>query len=172
MAMIASAHVAAGAVVGMASAYAVKHRFARLALATGMAVVVHFLMDAIPHSDYAALPRPIVLVVATCEILAASAIAWCVLRTRLTSDWPVYMSAGLLGSLLPDIKFAAPLLLPGHVARLVEQFGDRLHEPFHASASSLAAGMAAQFFCTALLLALLTLFPRTPGHRASSPRTP
>jgi len=102
MSMIASAHVAAGAVVGMASAYSVKPRFARLTLAIGMAIVAHLLLDAIPHSDYTSLPRPTVLLVATSEILAASAIAGCILRTRLTHDWPEYLSAGLFGSLLPD----------------------------------------------------------------------
>lgn len=168
--MIASAHIAAGFVAGMAGAYATRNRVLRLAAAFTLAFVLHFQLDAIPHSDYAGLPRSALGVVASLEVAAVCAIGMYILRRRLLLHWPEFLFAGLSGSVLPDARFLAPIVLSDRNARLVEYYGNRLHEGLHAGTTSLALGLAAELVSTILLLACLYAFPRTE-YRLGRPIT-
>jgi hypothetical protein len=159
--MIASAHFAAGTVVGMASAHFARSRFAQVAIAFGTGVAVHLLMDAVPHSDYELLPTQYVPFVIVGEGLVVLVFAFMALRNRVKSGWRPAIVAGVLGSALPDAKFIAPYLLPTSVAGLIREYGNRLHEPFHASAAPALLGMVTQVSCTILLLGTLALFPRS-----------
>jgi len=157
--MIASAHFAAGVVIGLASAHVVRSRSAGAAVAFGTAAVVHFLMDAVPHSDYGSLARSNLPFMVGGEAILVGAIAAILLRRRLTLHWRSCVAAGLFGSVLPDAKFVAPFVLSEHNAALVEYYGNRLHDPFHAGATSTLLGMTAQVLCTLILLASLRMFP-------------
>jgi len=159
--MIASAHLAAGIVIGLASDHVARGTFTRISAAFVTGVIVHLLMDAVPHSDYDLFPVSTMWFVIAGEFLAVLIIAAIVLRDRLTPHWLQSVAAGLLGSVLPDAKFIAPFFLPASSARLVESYGNRLHNPFHASANSAVFGMVTQLSCTILLLVVMTAFPRT-----------
>ena len=157
--MIASAHFAAGIVVGLASDRVIRGRFALVAVAFAAAFVVHFLMDAIPHSDYHFFAWRTVPFIIVGEAFLVAVIAALLLRHRATPQWPECIAAGLLGSAIPDAKFIAPFVLSAHNAALVEYYGNRLHHPFHSSADT-AFGMATQVVCAVLLLLALAAFPR------------
>lgn len=159
--MIASAHFAAGIIIGIASDRVVRGRIARVSVAFGAAIVMHFMMDAIPHTDYHFFPPASVPVLVVGETLMVAVIAGWLLRSRLTPHWRECVAAGLIGSALPDVKFIAPYLLSPYNAILVEYYGNKLHRPFHASADYTAFGMATQVICAILLLAMLAAFPRT-----------
>ena len=159
--MIASAHLTAGIVIGLASDHVARRTFTRVSTAFVAGVVVHLLMDAVPHSDYDLFPMSIMWYVIAGEFLAVFVIAAIVLRNRLKPHSLQSIAAGLLGSVLPDAKFIAPFFLPASSARLVEHYGNRLHAPFHATANSAVLGMATQLSCTILLLVMLAAFPRT-----------
>jgi hypothetical protein len=165
--MIASAHFAAGIVVGLSTDHVVHRRFVRVAIAFAAAVVMHLLMDAVPHSDYDLVsPSAIPLLIAG-EVLVVGTIAVVLLRNRLTHHWRSCVAAGLLGSVVPDAKFIAPLILSPHHATLVEYYGNRLHGPFHASPTSPVIGMSTQVLCTLILLASFRAFPHA-GVRPSA----
>ena len=159
--MIASAHFAAGILIGLSSDRLVRGRVARVAVALGAAVVMHFAMDAVPHGDYHFFEPALVPFVVVGEALLVVVIATFLLRNRATPHWRECVAAGLLGSVLPDSKFIAPYLLSPHNAILVEYYGNRVHRPFHASADYTAFGMATQVLCTVLLIAALAALPRT-----------
>jgi hypothetical protein len=158
--MIASAHFAAGIVIGLSSDRVVHGRFARVAAAFAAGVVMHLLMDAVPHSDYDLVSLSAIPLVIACEVVFVGAVALVLLQGRLTPHWRSCVAAGLLGSTLPDVKFIAPFLLSPHNASLVEYYGNRLHGPFHTAATDLAIGMTTQVLCTLILLASLAVLPR------------
>jgi len=159
--MIASAHLAAGIVIGLSTARLVHARFVRVAFAFAAAVVMHLLMDAVPHSDYDLVSRSAIPLLIAGEVVVVGTIAVVLLRNRLTPHWRSCVAAGLLGSVLPDAKFIAPFILSPHYATLVEYYGNQLHGPFHASPTSPAIGMTTQVLCTLFLLASFRAFPPT-----------
>ena len=159
--MIASAHLAAGIVIGLASDHVARGTFTRISAAFVTGVIVHLLMDAVPHSDYDLFPMSTMWFVIAGEFLAVLIIAAIVLRDRLTPHWLQSVAAGLLGSVLPDAKFIAPFFLSTSHAALVETYGNRLHAPFHATANSAVLGMVSQLSFTTLLLVVMAAFPRT-----------
>jgi len=158
--MIASAHLAAGIVIGLSTARLVHARFVRVAFAFAAAVVMHLLMDAVPHSDYDLVSRSVIPLVIAGEIVVVAALAAVLLRNRLMPHWRPCVAAGLFGSAIPDAKFIAPFVLSPHNAMLVEHYGNRLHGPFHSAATAPAIGMTTQVLCTLILLASLAAFPR------------
>ena len=170
--MIASAHIAAGFVAGMASAHATKNRFLRVVAAFTLAFGSHFVLDSIPHSDYAGLPRSAIAAVGLLEVVVSFAIGMYILRHRLLPHWPEFLSAGLFGSALPDAKFIVPIFLSDQNARLVEYYGNRLHEGLHAGPASPAFGLATELVCTILLLACLFALPRTSVWKAPAVTRP
>jgi hypothetical protein len=160
--MIASAHVAAGVVIGVIAARLMRWPAGRIAAAFAASVLVHLEMDAIPHSDYHTLSWTGMLVVVALELNLVGIVAYHLLRHRLPPQGLWSVAAGVFGSALPDAKFMAPLL-PSELARLVQSSGDRLHHAIHAAPTSLAYGMMTQVSCAVLLIAALLLFPRLPA---------
>jgi hypothetical protein len=160
--VIASAHIAAGVVVGMTGARVLRWRPGRVLAALATGVLLHLAMDYIPHADYNDLGGRLLVAVVFLESLVASTIIFFIVRDRVTRDWIPPIVAGLLGSTLPDAKFFAPLILPAEYARLVSEWGERLHYAIHAPPTSSGIGMATQVTAVVLLLALLAAFPRTP----------
>ena len=168
--MIASAHLAAGLVAGVASARNIRPGPARLVVALVAGLATHALLDAIPHSDYDRLPRSSVLLVIMAEAAVVGALAAWWFGGRVTREWRGPIAAGLLGSALPDAKFVALLLFPDQYARTVEYFGDRLHAHFHAAPVAPTTGMVIQVLCAVGLLAtLFMLRPGSPGRRQGAP---
>ena len=152
----------------MVGAHSTRSRAGRVAVALALGALAHVALDAIPHSDYAPLPLSRIVWVALAEILTSCAVIAYVLRHRLMPRWPEYLIAGIGASAAPDAKFVARLLLPSNVAARVAEYGDRLHVPFHAAPpSSPRAGWMAEIVCVAILLALLTRFPRSDSAPAA-----
>ena len=92
--MIASAHLAAGIVIGLASDHVARGTFTRVSTAFAAGVVVHLLMDAVPHSDYDLFPMSTMWFVIAGEFLAVLIITAIVLRDRLTPHWLQSVAAG------------------------------------------------------------------------------
>jgi len=160
--MIASAHIAAGTVAGMAGIYSSGNRIRRSATAFSLGILSHVVLDAIPHSDYGILVPSTIPWVALCETVGICAIAGYILRQRLMPNWPGYLLAGLVGSSIPDAKFVARILLPERIAQSIEYYGDSFHSLFHAGPMSVPLlGFGIEVACTLVLLAILTAFPRT-----------
>lgn len=126
-----------------------------MAFVTGF--VVHVLMDAIPHSDYPGLSRSWVVFVVGVETAIVGAFAAWQLGPRAIALWRGPIVAGLLGSVVPDVKFVALLVLPAQYARTFEVYGDRLHAHFHAAPVAVLPGMTTQLVCTIGLLVTLTM---------------
>jgi hypothetical protein len=160
--VLASAHIAAGAVAGMAASHTSHRSFPRIAAAFCLGLLSHVLMDRVPHGDYAPLAPATVLLVASAEILVSGAVVFGVLRSRVQPRWAEYLIPGLLGACLPDMKFAANVLGPSRVSDTIAAIGDRVHEFFHsAPPDSLPLAWSTEIACALVLFAALTLFPRT-----------
>jgi hypothetical protein len=160
--MIASAHLAAGFVAGMASARITERRGLRVATAFAVGLMSHVVLDSVPHGDYGTLPHSTVAWVVLCEIVGICVIGGLIVRNRLTPHWPEYLAAGLAGAVILDAKFLARLVLPARQAMTVERYGDRIHHLFHAAPMRHpGVGTAIEVATTIVLLAILTLFPRT-----------
>ncbi len=160
--MIASAHVAAGFVAGMLSARLTRNRPARIAIALVLGVLSHVGLDAIPHADYGTMDRHKVAFIAAAEIAVTCLLALLLLRRRLPEHWPEVLIAGILGAVIPDVKFMAGVLLPGPAPHVVQRYGDRFHSYFHAAPSRYSVGMRNQIVAAVLLLASLVSFRRRP----------
>jgi hypothetical protein len=159
-AVIGAAHVAAGAVAGVLASRVAKRPAYAITVALTVAIVAHFLMDAIPHSDYRALSREIRPLVAIIEVvLMSAAIAW-ILRGRLRPGQVQPLVAGVFGGVLPDLKFGA-VVLPEAMEKAVVRFGERIHA-FHAAPpeSALAALLGEIAITVALFLWLIALASR------------
>ena len=158
--MIASAHIAAGFVIGVAATRLMTWPLGRVVGSFGFGVLLHLAMDAVPHADYNELGgMKLVALVLIESAFTFSVIAW-TLRDRMPPGWKAGVLAGLLGSGLPDIKFIAPFLSPDG-QDFVVWVGDQLHTAIHAGPTSLWIGMTTQLTATVVLMAALTLFPRT-----------
>ena len=152
--MIASAHVAAGALAAVVASSLTERRAWRIAAAFALGVVSHYAMDAIPHGDYRPLARSTLLVVAAAETIVVGALAAYLVRRRVTVRWAELFAAGFAGATLPDAKVLAALLLPQEAARTVAEYGDRLHA-LHAPQPSPAVGWTIEIAFTIVLLAVL-----------------
>lgn len=158
--MIASAHVAAGAVAGLAGAHFSGKWVWRGVVAFAFGLVSHLLLDALPHSDYATLSRSTVMWLASLETVGMVALTVHVTR-RLVPHWPWYVLIGIAGGALPDAKFYAPSVLPPDLAGMVVTVTSWMHVPFHApTPRSPAVGLAIELLVTALCLAVLLVAPR------------
>lgn len=162
--MIASAHVVAGLVAGMASARVTDKRIQRIAIAFGFGILSHVVFDAIPHSDYGKLERATVVWITLGEGVGVCLLAAMILRRRVTPHWPEYLFAGLVGSVILDAKFFVRVFLPLNIAASVQRYGDHIHSFFHADRlSHPIVGTAIEIVTTILLLAILSAFPRIPA---------
>jgi len=160
--MNASAHISAGLVAGMVGAHSRVRWIWRVATAFSLGLLSHVVFDAIPHSDYRMFPRSTHLWLALCEIAVVGVIAGFIVRRRLIPGWAGCLFAGLVGSALPDAKFAARAILPESIAQSVARYGDAFHSPFHAGRMSEPwLGLGIEIACAVVLLATLTVFPRS-----------
>lgn len=163
--MIASAHVAAGAVAGLAGAHFSGKWIWRVVAAFAFGLVSHLLLDALPHSDYATLSRSTVMWLASLEAVGMTAVTGYMTR-RLVPHWPWYVLVGVAGGALPDAKFFAPAVLPPELAGKVIAVTQEMHAPFHApTPSSPALGLAVEVMVTVLCLAILLIVPRIARAR-------
>lgn len=158
--MIASAHLVAGVVIGAAGATWLRWKPGRIIATFGLGVLMHLLMDAIPHADYNGLLGPRLVAIVAVESLLILAISFILLRDRVQPGWWPSIAAGVIGSTVPDSKFFAPLLVPGRYGPLVSDAGERLHESIHAAPTSFGVGMTTQISALVLLLLILRMFPR------------
>jgi hypothetical protein len=166
--VIASAHVAAGAVAGLI-AYRLGARPApSLAMAFVIGVGSHVVLDAIPHGDYAPLSSPFRLWVALVETLVTLAVVALIVPRPRSPNVLLPIAAGIAGSILPDAKSIVSLFVPRRVTDLVAEFGDRFHGLFHAPApDSPIVGWSVEIAATVVLL--ITLVALTRVGRARLP---
>jgi hypothetical protein len=162
--MIAAAHVTAGMVGGVA-ALSARGSDWRFATALGLGVLSHVVLDAIPHSDYGSLARETVLTIVSLELLATFTFGWFLLRRPRLPGLRLTLPTALAGAMVPDAKFAGPLL-PAPAAQWLLAVGDRFHAPFHAAPTPVAVGLVAEIVCTLLLLGALTLVLRRQHRMA------
>lgn len=149
--MIATAHVTAGII---ASVVALRARGTglRVAAALGLGVLSHVILDTIPHSDYGQLSRWTILAIVSLELLVTFALAWYLLRPLRLPGLHLTLPAGLAGGMIPDAKFAGQWL-PAPAAAWVRNVGDSFHRFFHVDPTPIGVGLAAEIFCTLLLVA-------------------
>src|SRR5689334_18302717 len=133
--MIASAHVAAGAVVGASAMRLRLPLVVRLAIAAIVGVTLHLAMDAIPHSDYAFLPIGRVPWVGLGEALVACVVVALLARGRLREGGAVTLVVAVSSSMAPDVKFVARVLAPrfeDNITRLTDTIhGWHAIQPLH-----------------------------------------
>ena len=160
--MFASAHIAAGAVAATIGGRLAGSAAGRAAAAFAIGLLSHVALDAVPHADYAPLPRSTIVWVVLCESVAVSALVACIVRRRIARGWLPCLAAGVLGAVLPDAKFGAPFLLSPHAAERVRAYGDAFHDYFHAPRPPTPlVGWVLEIGAALLLLAILTRFPRS-----------
>lgn len=168
--MIASAHVAAGAVAGVAGAQLGGKWPWRLAAAFALGLLSHAVLDALPHSDYASLSRSTILWVASLETVGMSAVAGHITRRRLVPHWPWYLLLGVAGATLPDAKFIAPTVFPREIAEPVVWATMSVHSYFHApDPPSPAFGLVVEVVVTIACLAALVFVPLVRHVRPTVP---
>ena len=169
--MIASAHIAAGLVAGLSTAYLTEKRAARIGIALAMGFLTHVMLDALPHSDYAPLSRQGAMLVASFECLGMIALGVALMRPRVLERWPEYVIPALAGATLPDLKFFARVFLPKKMEITIEYYGNWLHSYFHVAPTPPALGWTVEIICLIALLGLLIAFPRhAPSARPARPR--
>lgn len=161
--MIASAHVMAGLISGVAALPA-RTAGAKVALAFGLGVLTHVVLDAIPHSDYGSLPVSLLLASVAIEITAILTLAWFVLRSRRRPGLALVLPAGLAGAMIPDAKFGR-YFLPERTGSWIRDVGDRFHAPFHAAPTSVAVGLTFEIVCTLALFGVLLMLVRRHDRR-------
>ena len=165
--VIASAHLAAGAVAAVIAVSLGGSSTRRVMTAFVFGVLSHVVLDAIPHSDYLPLPQDRLLAPVLIEALLISLVLAWLLRRSLRAHWPEYL-AGLAGAAIPDAKFLARSPMPDRMAETVRDYGDWFHNYYHAARPTLEVGWATQVGSALILLAILTLLARARG--SSSPR--
>ena len=156
--MIATAHVTAGMIAGVA-ALSARGSGWRFATALGLGVLSHVVLDTIPHSDYGSLSRWAILAIVAVELVATFTFGWYLLRPRRLPGLRVTLLPALAGAMLPDAKFAGQWL-PEPAASWVHDTGDRFHSWFHVAPTPLAVGLSAEITCTLLLIVGLWLMVR------------
>ena len=156
--MIATAHVTAGMIAGVA-ALSARGSGWRFVTALGLGVLSHVILDTIPHSDYGSLSRLAILAIVAVELLVTFTFAWYLLRPRRLPGLRVTLLPALAGAMLPDAKFAAQWL-PEPAASWVHDTGDRFHSWFHVAPTPVGVGLSAEIACTLLLVAGLWLIVR------------
>jgi hypothetical protein len=159
--LIASAHVAAGAVAGLVASRLTDHRLGRIILAFVLGVVSHVVLDGIPHSDYAPLSSPLRLWIAFGETLVTLALVALITLRRRAPNAAEYLLSGIAGSILPDAKSIVALFVTPALTERVATYGNRFHALFHAPApESPVVGLTVEVACTLSLLALLVVIGR------------
>lgn len=161
--MIASAHVLSGVLSGVIAARA-RTTASRAAVAFGLGVLFHVVIDAVPHSDYGSLMGWTRVAIVLPEVVASLAIGWFILRPQWRPEQGIAVLAGLAGAMLPDVKFVFAFF-PEPVASTVTFWGDRFHSYFHASPTPFMVGKRNEAIGVAILIVLLTLAVRQGAKR-------
>lgn len=156
--MIATAHVTAGMIAGVA-ALSARGTGWRFATALGLGLLSHVVLDMIPHSDYGSLGPWTILIIVSLELLATFTFGWYLLRQRRLPGLRLTLPAALAGAMAPDAKFAGQWL-PEPATSWLHTLGDRFHAPFHAARTPVAVGLVAELVCTLLLLSVLSVLVR------------
>lgn len=156
--MIASAHITAGIVCGMAASRASGGTARRVGIALLLGVASHIMMDAIPHADYGNMPRRFIVPVALCEAALVLSLAALILRRKVTRGWAAFLAAGVFGATIPDARFGLDFLSPENKYRVL--FATYwFHGFFHAGPVAFWIGMADQVVATFVCFAILVAFP-------------
>ena len=162
--MIASAHVAAGALAGIvATRVGSVGVTVRLVVATVLGLGSHMLMDAIPHSEYMFISLNYAVQVAIVEAIIACGIAWLLLRRRAGRELTIPVATGIAAAMLPDLQFVSQVTaLPA--ATELSSAGDIFHV-FHASTKAPPiAGAIGELALAALLFYGTAKFTRRRGE--------
>jgi hypothetical protein len=133
--MIASAHVAAGAVVGALAIRLPAPAVVRLAVAMVVGITLHLAMDAIPHSDYAFIEIGRIPWVGLGEALVACGVVALLARRRLRAGGAFTLLVAVASSMAPDVKFVARVLAPRYESAITN-ITDKVHgwhaiQPLH-----------------------------------------
>lgn len=156
--MIASAHLAAGLVSGMAASRASGGTARRITIAALLGLASHMMMDAIPHADYGNMPRRWIIPVVLCEATVTFAVAALILRRKVTRGWPGFLAAGVFGATIPDARFGLGFLAPENKYRVLYATY-WFHGFFHAEPVAFWIGMTDQVVATLACFAILIAFP-------------
>ncbi|HSA56616.1 MAG TPA: hypothetical protein VLE53_12985 [Gemmatimonadaceae bacterium] len=158
--VIASAHLAAGAVAAVAAVSLGGSTTRRVLTAFVLGVLSHVALDAMPHSDYEPLSPDRLVAPVLIEVAVISLVLAWLLRRRLRAHWAEYL-AGLAGAAIPDVKFLARLPMPDRTAEFLFNLGSRFHDFFHAPSPPLDVGWTTQLLSAVVLLAILALLARS-----------
>lgn len=103
--MIASPHLAAGAIVGkVIGKIAIKNLFLSLILSFGFGAIFHFLMDMIPHAEYTGVFKRQFWTVFILDLFSVLSLVYFIGASKPYDNENNYiLLAGLIGSALPDI---------------------------------------------------------------------
>jgi|GEM_PF-3967958 len=162
--MIASAHVAAGALAGViggrvSSAGAVPST----AIAILLGLASHMLMDAIPHSEYMFISLNYAVRVAIVEAIIACGVAWLVLRRRAGRELLLPVATGIAAAMLPDLQFVSQVTaLPA--ATELSSAGDIFHVLHASTKAPPVAGALGELALAALLFYGASKFARRRGE--------
>lgn len=163
--MIASAHVAAGALAGI---FATRLSSAPPAVRIGIAIVLglgsHMVMDAIPHSEYMFMSLNYAVQVAMVEAILACGVVWLVLR-RAGRGSVLAVAAGIIAAMLPDLQFASQVTtLPA--ATELSSAGDVFHILHAKTKAPPIAGAIGELALAAILLIAAAMLARRRAPRS------
>ncbi|MDQ8165276.1 MAG: hypothetical protein P3A28_05910 [Gemmatimonadota bacterium] len=162
--MIASAHVAAGALVGVIATRAWSAGTAVcIAIAILLGLGSHMVMDAIPHSEYMFMSLDHAVQVAIVEAILACGIVWLVLRRRVGRESILPVVAGIVAAMLPDLQFVSQVTaLPA--ATELSNAGDVFHILHANTKAPPNAGAIGELALAALLLFVAARFAWRRGE--------
>jgi hypothetical protein len=149
--MLASAHVAAGALAGVIATRASSTRAISVGIAILLGLGSHVVMDAIPHSEYLFMSLDRAVHVAIVEAIIAGGIVWFVLHGRAGRASILPVAAGIIAAMLPDLQFASRLTaLPA--ATELSNAGDIFHILHAKTKAPPIAGAIREVILAAILL--------------------
>jgi uncharacterized membrane protein YwaF len=167
--VIASAHLGAGLVAGMAASRASGGWARRIVIALALGLASHVMLDAIPHADYGFLRRLYILPIALCEAAVLFGVAALILRRRVVKGWQYFLAAGIFASAVPDARFGLEMF-PWQIKYKVLFATYWFHSFFHAGPVTFWIGMVNQVVVALLCVAALFAFPRTDREASAAGR--
>jgi len=164
--VIASAHLGAGLVSGMAASHASGGTTRRVGIALLLGLASHVMLDAIPHADYGELSRRWIEVCVIGESILVCVAAVLILRRRVVPGWRLFLAAGLFGAAVPDTRFGLGFL-PSQAKYDVLYATYWFHSFFHADPVTPWIGVTTQMVAALACFGILFAFPvvgRTAGR--------
>jgi hypothetical protein len=156
--VLASSHLSAGIVAGMAASRFSGGTARRIVIALGFGLASHVMLDAIPHADYGYLRRLYILPIALCEAALVFGLAALILRRRVVKEWPAFLAAGVFASAIPDARFGLEMF-PWQIKYKVLFATYWFHSFFHAQPVTFWIGMVNQVAMAIGCVAVLFAFP-------------